>query len=241
MQPERRIWFRTICIRNGLVPTDVQVEQMNRFVNLLLEWNSKINLVSRKDVENIWSYHILHCISPLFKIEIPQNSTIIDLGTGGGLPGLPIKILRPDLSVLCLDSTGKKASAVSQMITDLKLNRIEAVWGRAEEVGRQETLFEKFDFVLARAVAPIIDLLSWSKIFLKKAAQRKFPITENLRGRIVLTPPALLAFKGGELAQEIGTVKRKHPLINIEQIDLTFDGSEQLSTPDKKLLVIHLS
>ncbi len=241
MQPERRIWFRTICIKNGLVPTDVQVEQMNRFVDLLLEWNSKINLVSRKDVEKILSYHILHCISPLFKIEILQNSTIIDLGTGGGLPGLPIKILRPDLTMFCLDSTGKKINAVSRMIADLKLDRIEAVWGRAEEVGHRDALCEKFDFVLVRAVAPMIDLVSWSRIFLKKAGQKESPITKELQGRIALKPPALLAFKGGDLAQEIGIAKRKNPQINIEQIDLAFDGSEQFMASDKKLVVVHLS
>jgi 16S rRNA (guanine527-N7)-methyltransferase len=239
MQPEKRIWFRTHCIKNSLVPTDAQLEQLDRYVDLLLEWNGKINLISRKDQENIWSYHILHSISPLFKIEIPQSSTLVDIGTGGGLPGLPVKIMRPDLNVLCLDSTGKKAEAVSQMISDLKLERIEAVWGRAEEIGRQPELFEKFDFVIARAVAPLIDLVSWSKTFLKKSKQKKSQATPGPHNRIDSKPPALLAFKGGDLLNEINIAKRKHPHINVDQIDLAFDGSEQLITSDKKILLVH--
>jgi 16S rRNA (guanine527-N7)-methyltransferase len=241
MQPDKQIWFRTLCVKNGLMPADTQLEQMDRYVDLLLEWNGKINLISRKDEENIWTYHILHCISPLFKIEIPLNSTIVDVGTGGGLPGLPIKILRPDLSMLCLDSTGKKAKAVSQMIADLKMDRIEAVWGRAEEIGRTPELLEKFDFVLARAVAPLIDLVSWSKFFLKNVKQKGSPSSAGSPGRIDPRPPALLAFKGGDLAQEIFAAKRKHPLIQVNEIDLAFEGSEQLVASDKKILIVNFS
>ncbi len=133
----------------------------------MLEWNKKINIISRKDEENVWTYHILHSISPLFKIEIKQNSAIVDIGTGGGLPGIPIKILRPDISMLCIDSTGKKINAVSQMITDLKLNNIHALWGRAEEIGSQPEYAGKFDVVIARAVAPLKDLFIGLKFFLK--------------------------------------------------------------------------
>jgi 16S rRNA (guanine527-N7)-methyltransferase len=238
MHADKKIWFRELCVRNGLIPTNNQLEQLDYYVVLLLEWNKKINIISRKDEENVWTYHILHSISPLFEIEIKQNSAIVDIGTGGGLPGIPIKILRPDLSMLCIDSTGKKIKAVSQMISDIKLDNIQALWGRAEEVGSQPDYAWKFDFAIARAVAPLKDLLCWSNMFLKSKDQKRF-IKTHINGRVDLNPPALLAFKGGNLSEEIDIAKRKHPQINIQSIDLTFSGSEQLIASDKKILVVH--
>ena len=239
MYLEKKIWFRELCVKNGFALTNEQLEQLDYYVVLLLEWNKKINIISRKDEENVWTYHILHSISLLFKIEIKQNSAIVDIGTGGGLPGIPIKILRPDLSMLCIDSTGKKIKAISQMISDIKLNNIHALWGRAEEVGSQPEYATKFDFAIARAVAPLKDLLYWSKTFLKSIDQNRFAVKTHMNGRVDLNPPALLAFKGGDLIEEIEFAKRKFPQIDIQSIDLTFTGSEQLVASDKKILVVH--
>jgi 16S rRNA (guanine527-N7)-methyltransferase len=239
IQPEKKIWFRDICIKNGLIPTDEQLEQLAYYVVLLLEWNKKINIISRKDEENIWTYHILHSISPLFKIEINQNSTMVDIGTGGGLPGVPIKIMRPDLSLLCIDSTGKKIKALSQMIKDINLDQIDAVWGRAEEIGLQSNYTGKFDFAIARAVAPLNDMIYWAKPFLKKDEKNKDVIKMAVDARIDPNPPALLVFKGGELSQEIEIAKRKQSQIKIETVDLAFKRSEQLIAADKKILVVH--
>ena len=77
-------------------------------MKLLLDWNKKINLISRKDEENVWTYHILHSISLLFKVKIFEGSKIVDIGSGGGLPGIPLKILHPNISLLCLDATRKR-------------------------------------------------------------------------------------------------------------------------------------
>jgi 16S rRNA (guanine527-N7)-methyltransferase len=239
MHLEKKIWFRELCVKNGLTPTIDQLEQLEDYEVLLLEWNKKINIISRKDEENVWTYHILHSISPLFKIEIKQNSVIVDIGTGGGLPGIPIKILRPDISMLCIDSTGKKINAVSQIISDIKLNNIRALWGRAEEVGSQSEYAQKFDFAIARAVAPLKDLLYWSKAFLKRFDQNKFEVKTLIKNRLDPNPPALIAFKGGDLSGEIEIAKRKYPQINIQSIDLIFTGSEQLIASDKKILVVH--
>jgi len=238
MYPEKKIWFRELCVKNGLIPTNNQLEQLDYYVVLLLEWNKKINIISRKDEENVWTYHILHSIAPLFEIEIKQNSAIVDIGTGGGLPGIPIKILRPDLSMLCIDSTGKKIKAVSQMISDIKLDNIQALWGRAEEIGSQPDYAWKFDFAIARAVAPLKDLLCWSKIFLKSKDQKRLTKI-HMNGRVDPNPPALLAFKGGDLSEEIEIAKRKYPQTNIQSIDLTFTGSKQLVASDKKILIVH--
>jgi len=97
VQSEKTNWFRTLCVKNGFIPTDLQLEQLNQYVRLLLDWNKKINLISRKDEENVWTYHILHSISPLFKFRVTEGSRFVDIGSGGGLPGIPLKILRPDI------------------------------------------------------------------------------------------------------------------------------------------------
>jgi 16S rRNA (guanine(527)-N(7))-methyltransferase RsmG len=227
-------------VRNGFTPTDLQLEQLNQYVGLLLDWNTKINLISRKDEENVWTYHILHSISPLFKIKIKEGSRIVDIGSGGGLPGIPLKILRPDISLLCLDATRKKTNSISQMVDELKLESVNVLWGRAEEVGLQPEYLHKFDFAIARAVCPLNELIPLSINFLKKRNNPHSIETTINKGLIDADPPALIAFKGGDLTKEIELAKQHHPHVNIRSIDLTFSGSEQLIASDKKFLVVHL-
>jgi 16S rRNA (guanine527-N7)-methyltransferase len=178
-------------------------------------------------------------VSPLFKLKIVEGSRIVDVGTGGGLPGIPLKILRPDISLLCLDATRKKANAVSQMVDELKLENVNVVWGRAEEIGMQSEYSKKFDFAIARAVCQLNELIALSINFLKKGTQSSS--LENIIKSDLIdpNPPALIAFKGGDLTQEIDLAKRRHPHVNINVIDLTFTGSEQLIASDKKILVVH--
>ncbi|MGD1044038.1 MAG: 16S rRNA (guanine(527)-N(7))-methyltransferase RsmG [Bacteroidota bacterium] len=240
MQPEKKTWFRTLCMRNGFTPTDLQTEQLNQYVNLLLDWNKRINLISRKDEENIWTYHILHCVSPLFKVKLMEGCRIIDIGTGGGLPGVPLKILRPDISLLCLDATRKKANAVLKMVEDLNIKNVNVIWGRAEEVGLQSEHAHKFDFAIARAVCQLNELISLSINFLKK--RNYFSSFDNTISGNLIDPnsPALIAFKGGDLTQEVDSAKRQYPQVNIKEINLTLIGSEQLLAADKKILLVNL-
>jgi 16S rRNA (guanine527-N7)-methyltransferase len=240
MQFESKVWLRNICTNNGLSPTELQFEQLEHYVNLLLDWNKKINLISRKDEENIWTYHILHCISPLFKIKIFKGTKMVDIGTGGGLPGIPLKILRPDISLLCLDATRKKANAVLQMVTELKLNDVEIVWGRAEEIGVQPKYLHKFDIAIARAVAPLNELLSWSMGFFKKINQPKINVKAEKADYLEITSSVLIALKGGDLTKEMEIAKQKFPKLEISAIDLAFAGSEQLIASDKKMLVVYI-
>ena len=234
---EKRIRFYDVCRANGLTISEFQLDQIETYINLLLDWNTKINLVSRKDQENIWSYHILHSVSLLFLIDIPQESRIVDIGTGGGLPGVPIKILRPDLQVLCLDSTGKKIKAVSEIISELKLKEINAIWGRAEEIGSQKEYAEKFDFALARAVASLSDLVAWAKPFLKKSLSRGVS-SDNEASKVCLIEPTLLVYKGGNLEKEVELAHRRFPHINIDALSLVFEKSLDLIEPDKKILMV---
>jgi 16S rRNA (guanine527-N7)-methyltransferase len=240
VQTEKKLWFRTLCIKNGFTPTDEQIGQLNQYVKLLLDWNKKINLISRKDEENIWTYHILHCISPLFKVNLMEGSRIVDIGSGGGLPGIPLKILRPDISLLCLDATRKKVNAVSQMVDELKLENVNVIWGRAEDISKRPEYFQKYDFTIARAVCQLSELLALSINFLIKSKHSQSFKNEISGSRIDPIPPALIAFKGGNLTREIDITKRLYPHVNINTIDLIFNGSEHLVASDKKILIVHL-
>ena len=240
MQSEKKTWFRALCIKNGIVLTDLQTDQLDQYVKLLLDWNKKINLISRKDEENIWTYHILHSISPLFKVKIFKGSKIVDIGSGGGLPGIPLKILCPDISLLCLDATKKKITSVSQMVEDLKLKNVNVVWGRAEEVGMQSMHLHNFDFAIARAVGPLNELIALSALFLK--TQNNSNTSENTINSNFIDPkpPVLMTFKGGDLTKEIDLARRQYPRATIDSINLVFPGSEQFIASDKKILLVHL-
>lgn len=229
------IWIQTICRKNGLALAESQVRLLEQYVALLLDWNKKLNLISRKDEERVWESHILHCVSPLFKIGLVPKPAILDLGTGGGMPGVPLKILLPDSQVVLLDSTRKKITAVQEMINNLHLEGIAAVWGRAEELSSRVNLVSQFDYIVARAVAPLNDLVKWSVPFLRPPQSQPGDRPSN---PTLILPPALLALKGGDLDDEVSKAKRVRNDLAIDTINLVFPGSEELSASDKKVVVV---
>lgn len=237
----KKIWFRTVCRQNDLDISDDQLELLEKFVRLLLEWNKKINLISRKDEENVWENHILHSAAILFKLSFSKNIKCLDIGTGGGLPGIPLKILAPETSITLLDSTQKKIHAVQEMITALSLKDIHAVWGRAEELGKKPEHSNQYDVVVARSVAELNDLVKWSKFFLGKAFTAKTPRYEEKNlgsSRIKIEPPVLVALKGGDLESEIQAAQRSHKSLSIRTINLTLQGSSQFEKGEKKIVVV---
>lgn len=211
--------------------SDDQIGLLQEYVGQLLEWNQKINLISRQDEDLVWQNHILHSISLLFVLKLREPSRIMDLGTGGGLPGIPLKILLPDIEFFLLDSTRKKIVAVQDMLRRLGLSGIEAVWGRVEELAKQENLL--FDYIVSRAVAPLSDLVSWSKPILRSQ------VTGSQTGNDGQpSPPALIAFKGGDLEEEVAAANRKQKVGSIDVVDLVFPGSEEISSGGKKIIVV---
>lgn len=247
------IWFRTICKQNGFDVSDHQLELLEKFVGLLLEWNKKLNLISRKDEENIWENHILHSAAILFKLSFPEEAKCLDIGTGGGLPGIPLKILAPNISITLLDSTQKKIHTVQDMVSALSLKDINAVWGRAEEIGRQPEHSHQYDVVFARAVAELSDLVKWSKLFLGKdfatpayGAGKAPPQAGRIshEGKDLnetkpsIIPPALIALKGGNLESEIQAARKSFKSLSVKAINLTLQGSNQFAEGDKKIVVV---
>ena len=232
------IWLRTVLQKNAVPITDIQLKQLSAYSRLLEEWNTKINLVSRKDQGNFWRRHILVSLIFLFKIEFPVGARLLDLGTGGGLPGIPLAILREDLRITLLDSIRKKTLAVEEMVSTLSLTNVEVICGRAEEVGRGEQHNSKFDAVIARAVAELDDLIDWAYLFLVKGAQEG-EIHTSPGKRVLLSRPALVTLKGGDLAGEIERARKKHPETWIDTIEGVFNGSENLENANKKLILVH--
>ena len=233
---ETPIWFRTTCRQNGIDVSDHQLSELEKFASLLLEWNIKINLISRRDEANIWTYHILHSASILFKLDIRHGAVVLDLGTGGGLPGIPLKILRPDITITLLDSTQKKINVVREMVDTLGLKGVNVVWGRAEDLGKKTEYAHTFDVVIARAVASLKDLLDWSAPFLRRQ-ERHDRGDEFNEGRAVIGP-SLIALKGGNLDSELRQIERDRRVDNISIINLTLEGSSQLEGEDKKIVVV---
>jgi 16S rRNA (guanine527-N7)-methyltransferase len=240
--PTGRIWLGTVCSNNGLKLTEEQLSQLETLAVRLLDWNKKINLISRRDEENFWSSHLLHCLTLLFKVELPQGSRILDLGTGGGLPGLPVKIARPDLSLTLLDSTQKKINVVRDLISTMGLNGAMAVWGRAEDVGKTTEHSHRYDVVVARAVASLRDLVRWSEPFLKTGRMPSSTITATREEhKTQIDGATLITLKGGNLEGEIGQVRKLPYVKNITVLDLTLKGSTQLEGGDKKIVLVEIA
>ncbi len=226
----------TICLKNGLPLDDKQLQQLEVYASSLLRWNTAINLVSRRDEENIWTNHILHSLSLLFVVDIPAGLKILDLGTGGGLPGIPLKIARPDLQLTLLDSTRKKVNAVADMVQAIGLSGIEAVWGRAEDVAKEPEHKSSYHLCVARAVAKLQDLVAWSKpLLVEQPAQRPHA---QAGSKLTASPPALISFKGGGIENELAAAKRLSAVKDIQELNLIYSGSEEVEMTDKKVVYV---
>lgn len=171
--------------------TENQILQLSQLKDLYFEWNSKINVVSRKDIEEIDIRHILHSLSIVNFIEFQPGSTVLDLGTGGGFPGIPLAIIYPEVEFHLVDSIAKKIRVVKEVASSLGLKNVKAYQKRVEEVP------EKFDFVVSRAVARCSKVYGWTKDKFKKEG-----VHEIANGYILL--------KGGDLKEEINEFSKEY-------------------------------
>lgn len=172
--------------------TDLQKYQFEQLLPLYKEWNEKINVISRKDIDNMYTHHILHSLAITKVITFKDRAEVLDLGTGGGFPGIPLAILYPSVSFLLVDSIGKKIKVVQEVATALGLKNVEARHTRAEDIKNR-----KFDFVITRAVASLDKLVAWCFPLIKKQ-------------HIHALPNGLLALKGGNMKEEIKALGRGH-------------------------------
>lgn len=170
--------------------TPRQLEQFAALEGLYQEWNQQINVISRKDIDSLYEKHVLHSLSIAAAFEFPAGTQIIDIGTGGGFPGIPLAIFFPEVQFHLVDSIAKKLKVVSAIAEKLELKNLTTQHTRAEEIkGR------KFHYAVSRAVAPLKELWSWARPLLKNPPP-------NEQG-VVAYPSGLICLKGGDLAQEI--------------------------------------
>lgn len=182
--------------------TGRQLEQLTALDLLYKEWNNKINVISRKDIGSLYEKHILHSLSIAAAFDsIAMGSEIIDIGTGGGFPGIPLAIFFPEVKFHLVDSIGKKLKVVNAIVENLDLKNVTVQHTRAEAIKDR-----KFDYVVSRAVASLKDLWSWSKPLLKK---NNFHLKNQ---------PGLICLKGGDLVQEIQESNTKPRIMEIAEI-----------------------
>jgi 16S rRNA (guanine527-N7)-methyltransferase len=212
-----------ICLANGLFISGEEAEKLAFYAKLLRTWNAKINLISRKDEEHVLDRHILHSLT----LRVPSvcdfdftNKRVADLGTGGGLPGIPLKIVTPSVEMTLIDSIQKKIVACGEMITELGLTGIHAVGSRAEELARDREHARAYDAIVSRAVAPLDELAKWSS-------------------RGLLKPGGLLlALKGGNVEEEIARTRKLKFVSKIEEKLLALKEYDEFKKDEKKLVEV---
>lgn len=165
--------------------SETQLNQFERLMELYKHWNEQINVISRKDIDSLYTNHVLHSLSIAVVCPFNAGMKIVDIGTGGGFPGIPLAIFYPEVDFLLVDSIGKKLKVVQGVADAIGLKNVNVLHSRMENIPQQE-----FDFAVSRAVAPLKDLWNWARPYIKK---RKSTVLAN----------GLICLKGGDLAQEI--------------------------------------
>lgn len=168
--------------------SEKQIEQFTKLENLYKEWNEKINVISRKDTDSLYEKHVLHSLGIAKIMEFAPKTKVLDIGTGGGFPGIPLAILFPETEFTLIDSIGKKITVVNAVSEGIGLQNLKAIHGRAEKVK------DKFHFVVSRAVTQMPEFLRWLK---GKFEKEQFNPKHN----------GVLYLKGGDLAEELAGLK----------------------------------
>lgn len=176
--------------------TTTQQNQLNALYELYADWNSKINVISRKDIDNLYLHHVLHSLGILKMLKFKEESSVMDIGTGGGFPGIPLAILLPEVQFHLVDSIGKKIKVGQAVAEAIGLKNVTFRHCRAEEEK------QLFDFVVSRAVMPLADLVKIARKNIKKTQQNALP-------------NGLICLKGGELQHEILPFQKQAITLNL--------------------------
>ena len=176
--------------------TEEQREQFAALYDLYTDWNSKINVISRKDITNLYEHHVLHSLAIAKAIQFRPETEVMDLGTGGGFPGIPLAIMFPDARFHLVDSIGKKVKVATEIAQSVGLKNVTTRHCRAEDEKK------KFDFIVSRAVMPLADLIKIVRKNIRKEQNNSYP-------------NGILCLKGGDLSRELAPFKHKAEVIDL--------------------------
>lgn len=184
-----------------------QIEQFKALYDLYVDWNNKINVISRKDIESLYEKHVLHSLAIAKFVQFEKGTKILDIGTGGGFPGIPLAIMFPEAQFTLCDSIAKKIRVAEEISNAIGLTNTDFV------VGRVENLNEEFHFIVSRAVAPMESLYRWTQDYIDDNC-----FNAKLNGYLLL--------KGGDLKQEIKDLKKMNGKLHVQTADLNtlFEG-----------------
>jgi 16S rRNA (guanine527-N7)-methyltransferase len=196
--------------------TETQLTQFAALKELYETWNQQINVISRKDIDSLYERHVLHSLSIAAAANFNDGAEIVDIGTGGGFPGIPLAIYFPNVSFLLADSIGKKLKVVQEVADAIGLKNVTVVHSRIEDIKNR-----KFDFAVSRAVAPLADLWRWAKPVLRVGHKSE----EYGNG--------LICLKGGDLAQEFADSGVKPRVLPVNKIfdETSFDDKYLVYVP----------
>ena len=178
--------------------SSVQIEQFSKLAELYSFWNQQINVISRKDTENFYERHVLHSLGIAKVLNFKNGTKIMDVGTGGGFPGIPLAILFPECEFVLVDSIGKKVKVVNEVAAALGLSNVHGIHERAEKVEGT------FDFIVSRAVTQMPEFIGWVKNKISKTSKN-------------VLPNGILYLKGGDLSEEMKTVKQWRKEYNLKE------------------------
>ena len=194
--------------------TDLQCQQYEMLDALYRDWNSKINVISRKDIDNLYEHHVLHSLAIAKVLRFKPSTEILDFGTGGGFPGIPLAIMFPQCRFHLIDGIGKKIRVATEISKAIGLTNVEALQRRGEEETR------KFDFVVSRAVMPLPDLMKLIRKNIRKEQHNALP-------------NGLLCLKGGDLHEELTPFKN---IVEVYPLNDFFD--EEWYRENKKIIYV---
>jgi 16S rRNA (guanine527-N7)-methyltransferase len=178
--------------------TDLQKEQFNKLFKLYSEWNDKINVISRKDIDNLYVNHILHSLGIAKVMSFKPGADVLDVGTGGGLPGIPLAILFPETNFHLVDSIGKKITVVKGVAEGIGLKNVQAEQIRAEQIKGE------YDFIVSRAVTRLKEFYQWIH---RKVKDKSIHDLDN----------GILYLKGGDLDEELADLKKPHSIYELSK------------------------
>ena len=189
--------------------TAIQREQMAMLKELYEDWNAKINVISRKDIDKLYVHHVLHSLSIAKVISFAKGTKVLDIGTGGGFPGIPLAIFFPQVNFSLIDSIGKKITVTNAVAEALQLKNVETSKSRVEEIKGV------FDFAVTRAVAPMPSIVNWTQKIIKPGG------CNNL-------PNGIIALKGGDIGQELAPFGKRVKLWKISSFfeEEYFEGKQ---------------